>query len=196
MKRTPFQRIARLALTIALSAWPVFVSTTAEAQIKPAFTLEKVSGAIGVRYGSNDLNLGVGALVGYTLPQSIYLGGVFDYWFGKSQDYSAFGVVQTAKSHGWNLFGEVGYDFGVLPALVLRPVLGAGVLHGDVEACTSVPLSPVVQCVSGSSSNAAGLFGGQLMYLVGSSVHVGGELRIIVADSSAVVFGGNVGLIF
>jgi hypothetical protein len=34
------------------------------------------------------------------------------------------------------------------------------------------------------------------MYLVGSTLHVGGELRVMVADSSAVVFAGNVGAVF
>jgi hypothetical protein len=190
--RRALRRLTTLAVCLVL----VLAARSSRAQARPAFTLERASGALGVRYGSNDLNAGVGALIGYTLPQSIYLGGVFDYWFGKSVNNSAFGITQTGKSSGWNLFGTVGYDFGVLPALVLRPVLGIGVLHGSAEVCQSVPGSPVVQCVSASSSDAAGLFGGQLMYLVGSSVHLGGELRVIVASDSAVVLAGNVGVVF
>jgi hypothetical protein len=186
----------RRASSCAVSLLILLLSTTARSETHPAFTLDRMSGALGVRYGSNDLNAGVGALAGYTLPQSIYLGAVFDYWFGKSQNYSAFGVTQTAKANGWSLFGVVGYDFGVMPALVLRPLLGAGVLHGSAEVCQSAPGSPVVQCVSASSSDAAGVFGGQLMYLVGSSLHVGGELRVVVASSSAVVFAGNIGMLF
>jgi hypothetical protein len=196
MKRRTLRPVLVPAATLAVSALFAFVAKTAQAQLKPAFTLERASAAAGIRFGTNDLNAGVGALIGYTLPQSIYLGADFDYWFGQSQDNSGFGAVYSVKSHAWNVFGVVGYDFGVLPALVLRPELGVGVVHGDAEVCQSFPFSPVVQCASTSASNAAGLFGGQLMYLLGSSFHVGGELRIIVADNSAVVFAGNVGLVF
>ena len=66
------------AATLAALAAAILFSSRAEAQVRPAFTLERASGALGVRYGSNDMNLGLGALAGYTLPQSICLGADFD----------------------------------------------------------------------------------------------------------------------
>jgi hypothetical protein len=57
----------------------------------------------------------------------------------------------------------------------------------ELEVRTDLPF------VVASSSTT---FGGQLMYLVSGSLHVGGELRIIVANDSAVVFAGNVGMVF
>jgi hypothetical protein len=188
--------MTKLRVAFAISVLFALSPTAARAQAHPPFTAERASGALGFRFGSNDLNAGVGALVGYTLPQNVYLGAVFDYWFGKSQDYSFFGVTQTAKAHWWDVFGVGGYDFGVMPQLVLRPIVGIGMIHVNAEVCQSSPISPVVQCVSSSGSDAAGLFGGQIMYLVGSTLHVGGELRIMVADDSAVVFGGNIGAVF
>jgi hypothetical protein len=188
--------MTKLKVAFAISMLFALTSNDAHAQARSAFTADRASGALGFRFGSNDLNAGVGALVGYTLPQNIYLGAVFDYWFGKSQESAAFGVTQSAKVNGWNVFGVGGYDFGVLPALVIRPFLGIGIFHASGEACAGTPFSPVVQCTSFSDSKAAGLFGGQLMYLLGSTLHVGGELRVLVADDSAVVFAGNVGAVF
>jgi hypothetical protein len=81
--------------------------------------------------------------------------------------------------------------------MVIRPFAGIGVLHGSVEVCTNAPAGPPISgCSTASSSDAAGVFGGQLMYLVSSSVHLGGEIRIIVASEAAVVLAGNVGMIF
>ena len=127
----------------------------------------------------------------------LYLGGVFDYWFGSSRDQAFGGFTQSVKSSGWNFFGAAGYDFGLMPALVIRPFAGIGVLHGSAEVCTNGPVgAPFSGCSTASATDAAGLFGGQLMYLVSSSVHLGGEIRIIVASDAAVVLAGNVGMIF
>jgi hypothetical protein len=167
----------------------------ARADMPPAFTQSRGSGAIGLRFGSNHLNAGIGALGGYTLPMHLYLGGVFDYWFGSSQTAQGPGFSVTAKSSGWNLFGVGGYDFGITPQLVIRPFGGIGVFQGNVESCyNGGPFGGV--CSSGSSSDAAGLFGGQLMYLVTDSLHIGGELRILIASNTAVVLAANIGLVF
>ncbi len=169
----------------------------ARADAPAPFTQERGSGAIGLRYGSNNLNAGIGALGGYTLPIRLYLGGVFDYWFGSSRDQAFGGFTQSVKSSGWNFFGAAGYDFGLMPALVIRPFAGIGVLHGSAEVCTNGPVgAPFSGCSTASATDAAGLFGGQLMYLVSSSVHLGGEIRIIVGSDAAVVLAGNVGMIF
>src|SRR5579859_4386795 len=114
-----------------------FASREADAAPGPAFTDDRGSGAIGLRFGSNHLNAGIGALAGYTLPMHLYLGGVFDYWFGSSETQQAFGFSTTAKTSAWNLFGEVGYDFGVMPQLVIRPIVGIGVVHASAEVCST-----------------------------------------------------------
>ncbi|HEX9295383.1 MAG TPA: autotransporter outer membrane beta-barrel domain-containing protein [Polyangiaceae bacterium] len=183
-------QVAFLLFTLFL-LYPV---KDASAQTVPPFTLEKFTVAGGVRFGSNDLNIGLGALAGYTLRQNIYLGGIFDYWFGTNQEFTTFpGVTQTAKSSAWNILGAVGYDFGVLPTLVLRPYVGAGVLHQDVEGCGGVLGSPPIQCVSGSETDAAGVFAGQAMVQLGPAIHLGGEIRLLVSDDTFAIFAGNIG---
>jgi hypothetical protein len=169
----------------------------ARADAPAPFTRERGSAALGLRFGSNDLNAGIGALGGYTLPMNLYLGGTFDYWFGKSAQQQVGGFSQTVKTSAWNLFGVVGYDFGLMPALVIRPEAGIGVVHGSAEVCTTAPAGfPFSGCSSASNSDAAALFGGQIMYLATSSLHLGGELRVEVASDAFVVIAGNVGLVF
>jgi hypothetical protein len=82
------------------------------------------TGLIG--YGTEGLKLGIGARVGYTLPQNIYVGGTFMYHFGESNDVVSYKVFYPA--------GEAGYDFHIGRATI-RPYGGAGVIF--VHASTS-----------------------------------------------------------
>lgn len=73
-------------------------------------------------YGASDLNVGIGARVGYTLPAvPIYFGGTFVYHLGKSQDTP--GVNSSA--HLFYLGAEGGFAIGIDP-LVIRPFVGVG----------------------------------------------------------------------
>ena len=162
--------------------------------LAPAFTSNRASVAVGIRYGTNDLNAGAGLHAGYTLDIPIYIGGAFDYWFGSSETVASPAGEITAESSGWNVFGLVGYDLGITRTFVIRPYGGLGIFAARAEVCTSSPVSPVEQCIEASASDAAGAFGGQLMVLLGS-LHLGGELRVIFAEEAALIVGGNVGLV-
>jgi hypothetical protein len=125
------------ALASIMATGLLLLAGTASAD--PAFTLAKpqVSGQLnyGIFTGSGDLNpygLGLGVKGGYTLDSSIYVGGAFDYYFGESQDLPGGGSV---KAHVWTLQGEVGYDLGVAPNIVVRPKGGIGLTSLGGKVC-------------------------------------------------------------
>jgi hypothetical protein len=85
---------------------------------------------LGFRYGAmlsdGDLNpwaSGLGLDFGYTLPNAVYLGGSFEYFFGTEQQL----LEATLSSHLWQLSAEGGYDFGLGDSFVIRPKVGVGV---------------------------------------------------------------------
>jgi hypothetical protein len=161
-----------------------------------AFTLEKLTLTGGPSYGSNDLNLGVALRFGYTLRQGIYLGGAADYWFGTSQDQNFGGATIKSSAHGWDVLGDVGYDFAPTTTVVLRPFAGFGIFGASVEACTSGLGAPVTTCVKSSDSKGVGSFGGQALVDVGG-LNLGGELRLLFYNGdTAAIIGGRIGLTF
>lgn len=110
---------------------------------------------VGFRYGvmlsDGDLNpwaTGLGLDVGYTLPNAIYLGGSFEYFFGESKD--ALGLKVSANI--WQLSAEGGYDIGLGENFVIRPKVGFGVagLNSKVEGCPAD-----VSCEGSSTTKAA-----------------------------------------
>ena len=97
---------------------------------------------LGFRYGAmlsdGDLNpwaSGLGLDVGYTLPNAVYLGASFEYFFGSSQQL--LGIKLDANL--WQLSAEGGYDFGIGQSFVIRPKVGVGVASVDwkFEGCAS-----------------------------------------------------------
>jgi hypothetical protein len=156
---------------------------------RQAFTAERISVEGGVRFGSRNLNFGVGGRVGYTLNFNLYFGGLFDYWFGKSEEQTVPGAgTISASAHGWDLMGEAGYDFGIVPTVVIRPFGGFGVFHADVESCAPAPIG----CISGSDSTAAGEFGGAVIVSL-EGLHLGAEFRVMFAEETVIVIGANIG---
>jgi hypothetical protein len=179
-------RIAAAALAAAggLYAAPVLA-------LEPAFTLERAQVSGGLRYGSEGLKFGVGARGGYTIDPGIYVGGLFDYWFGDSEETAVPGGGNiTAKSSGWDMIGECGYDLGVAPTVVIRPFGGLGIIHGDTEVCTPAG------CIDASGSDAIGAFGAQALFWLDDGFHVGAELRVMFSEEAAIVIGGNIGADF
>jgi hypothetical protein len=177
-----------VSLLVTLAA----IVTASPARAEPAFTLDLATVSAGMRYGSENLNFGVGARGGYTLSQSIYIGGVFDYWFGESEEQTVPGAgTISAKVSAWDLMGEVGYDLGVSPTVVIRPFGGVGVFHADGEVC-----APTIGCMEASDSEAGGAFGGQFLFRLEEGFHLGAEVRILIVDETAFMFGGNVGTEF
>lgn len=93
---------------------------------------------VGFRYGidqnEGDVNpwgTGLGLDLGYTMENSFYLGGNFDYFFGETV------TVGTSEiDYGvWQLSAEGGYDVGLGKSVVIRPKLGIGVGSLQVDGC-------------------------------------------------------------
>lgn len=118
-------------------------------------TANSLQVGLGFRYGmllsDGDLNpwgTGLGLDVGYTLPNAIYLGGGFEYFFGDSSE--ALGVKLTTNI--WQLSAEGGYDIGLGENFVIRPKVGVGLAHVGV----SVDTCPAgFTCSEDSKSKAA-----------------------------------------
>jgi hypothetical protein len=189
-----------MALIGSVVAALLFASTSARAQSGPAtraFTLDRGSFSGGPEYGSNDLNLGLGVRGGYTLTQGIYLGIAADYYFGTSEEATLPGAGSIKSSaHGWDLLGDVGYDFGVTPNVVIRPFGGFGIFGASGEVCSATPGAPTTTCVSSSASKGVGSFGGLALVELGS-LNLGGELRLLFYNSdTAALIGGRIGMTF
>jgi hypothetical protein len=142
-----------------------------------------VSAALLVGYGTNSLNFGLGARGGYTLPMDmgpghLYLGGIFQYFFGKSQSD---GEGDSVGVSFWNLGVEGGYELPTGPGIV-RPYVGLGVLHGGVSV--SGPNSGAASAFLGgaSSTNFAFTIGATGLYPVTPHIGVGVDLRFLIVS--------------
>jgi hypothetical protein len=192
--------MAKHLLTSALLIGSVcFGLPRAAHALEPAATLSTVQITGGPRYGTHDLSLGLGLRGGYTLPQSFYVGGVFDYFFGSTQNQSyalPYGVqVSTEiKNHLWLLGGEFGYDIGLTPSIVVRPYVGIGYASGYVKSCVSMTGTPTT-CMSGSGDDAFFELGGSFNYFNGR-FFFGGDARFFHAGDDALVLGAHIGVMF
>jgi hypothetical protein len=91
-------------------------------------------------YGLNPYGFGIGARGGYTFRPNIYVGGVFEYFFGESESTTVLLATEESSANVWLLQAEVGYDFGVSRSLVLRPKLGLGLTRLYEEVCGTAPV--------------------------------------------------------
>jgi hypothetical protein len=164
-------RRAAVALSVAATLWAA--GARADTPFAQAGTWGRPQASAGLRFGTNHLNLGIGARGGYTLPQGVYIGGVFDYFLGEN------------SAHLFDVGAEGGYDFKINDAMMVRPFIGLGI--ASVRAC--------VGDVCNSASDTFIELGGLVDYFL-AQLYVGGELRIISADDSALVIGAHVGLMF
>jgi hypothetical protein len=151
----------------------------APASADPA-TANSLQLGLGFRYGiemnEGDFNpwgLGLGLSGGYTLPNAIYLGGNFEYFFGDKI------TVGTGEVSGnlWQLTAEGGYDIGLGPIFVLRPKLGAGIAGLNGKVC-------VAGACSSSSDNKLVLAPGATFLLMppGFLLTVDARYDLILAD--------------
>jgi hypothetical protein len=71
-------------------------------------------------FGFNDVyDFGIGVRAGYTLPQHIYIGGEFAYFFGGGDNVYSYST--------YNIGPEIGYDIGLAAApILIRPYVGLG----------------------------------------------------------------------
>jgi len=94
-------------------------------------------------FGSNPYSLGLGVRGGYTLDFGLYVGGMFTYFIGSSDEGSSAvtaGGSVTASSNYMEFLAEVGYDVWIAK-FVLRPYMGLGV--GSAFQDNTVYSSPV-----------------------------------------------------
>lgn len=156
--------------------------------LEPAYTAGSTQISGGPRFGSDDLNFGLGVRAGHTLDNNLYLGGSFDYFFGESNNFGNFG---TASYRVWTLSFEAGYDFHIADRLVIRPFGGIGAFGVTAESC-SRPLG----CVDNSETDVLFTLGGVLHYFVSDKIFIGPDTRIIISNDAAFVLGGHVGVAF
>jgi hypothetical protein len=132
------------------------------------------SAALLVGYGFKDYsNFGIGARGGYTLAQNIYIGGLLQYHFGKSEGPATGNIYY---------FGvEGGYDFHVDP-VIIRPYLGLGPAFGHAsvdQVCVGT------FCTDGGSNTETrfGIWlGGTVLYPINDTWFVGGDFRLPIID--------------
>jgi hypothetical protein len=178
-----------LGLSLLAVAALVLAPAPASAMGNP-FTQNRVQVLGGPRFGSDNLNFGLGVRVGYTLPMDLYVGGMFDYFIGEHDESTLNGYHYEYDFSLWLLSPEVGYDFGVTPAFMVRPFGGIGLASVDGESCSNGPGLNV--CNDFSESEVGLTIGGLVNYSVGP-VFLGGELRFLLYDDEALVLGAHVG---
>jgi hypothetical protein len=178
-----------LCLSFFAFALLALTPATAFAMGNP-FTQSRAQVFGGLRFGSDNLNFGLGIKGGYTLPMDLYVGGMFDYFFGEHEEST---VNQTHNEYSyslWLLAPEVGYDFGITPAFMLRPFGGIGVAAVNGESCTQGPGIDI--CYDFSESDVGLILGGLANYSVGP-VFFGGELRFLLYEDEALIVGLHAG---
>lgn len=199
----------KLALSLGVLSSVLCLSFAAQAQ--EAFTAEKLTASVGLNYGLytgdeigdiNPYGLGFHARAGYTLPMNLYLGGMFEYYLGGSEDIGGLGELSMNISQ---LMAEVGYDIALGDTAVIRPVLGLGMSFVSGESCiddVTVPGFGTIEgeCADNSESELA-VAPGAVALLDFGSVFGTGSLRynhIFVEDGSAagLLLGVGVGMKF
>jgi hypothetical protein len=190
-RSTSFGALELVPFVVAFCAASLSGPEPANAEV-PAATLEQTQVLGGLRYGTDKLSVGFGARGGYTLSNRIYVGGSFDYFLGEDEHAPVAGVETEIDYSVWVLLAEGGYDFGLHPNWVLRPMGGLGLAVASGEACVTVPFGGGSQCQSRDDSDLALSLGGLLHYVHGALL-VGPEFKILVADDIALVVGAHAG---
>ncbi|HEX9620570.1 MAG TPA: hypothetical protein VF989_10560 [Polyangiaceae bacterium] len=189
-KRVHGRGLCALVAFAALVA-TVAVAREASAQTKfRGFTWDKGMLGGGLRIGSDNLDLGIGALGGYTFPVGAYVGGTFDYFFGDGESVTFGGVTSEVDASLWVLAAEGGYDFGFGRSFVARPLGALGIGHSSVSSCSNAPGGE--PCVSASDDEVVFGLGGLALYDTGPVVLAGG-FRIFFEYGDVFVFGVSAG---
>jgi hypothetical protein len=184
-------KAARLvsALGLALAAWTSADRACADAATRGAFQF-----GAGFRYGVeqnegevNPWGTGLGLDLGYTMENSVYLGGNFEYFFGETTSLGTFEVSQNV----WQLSAEGGYDVGLGESIVIRPKLGLGLASLMVDGC------PADICENTSESDFMLAPGATFMLLTRSfSLSLDARYAMIVAEpelAKALIFSLGIG---
>jgi hypothetical protein len=149
----------------------------------------------GIWTGDGDVNPygpALGVRGGVTLDPGLYLGADFDYFWGEERNVAPF----SGRVNIYDVMGEIGYDFWLHRAGVLRPKIGLGVGVVRGEGCFSG--GAVGGCASDSRSGFAIAPGAQYLHYF-SNVFLTVEARyetisIEGPDPNAVVLGIGLGV--
>jgi len=141
-------------------------------------------------YGDKDaFRTGFGGRIGYTFENSFYLGGVFLYHTGTSNQ-----LFEANVAYGG---GEAGYDFKV-SALVLRAYGGAGAVNTNVTV-TVPPIGQFPGATTSASDTRFGFWPGATLLLPfeDGAAFVGVDAKyLVVQDASALTTYATFGLAF
>lgn len=178
---------AAVAVAISTLSLPAFAD--------PPATANSIRVGLGFRYGFglndadfNPWGTGLGVEAGYTLPNAIYLGGSFDYFFGKKVE-NAGGSV---SGNLWQIMAEGGYDLGLGGNVVIRPKVGIGTASLMNEVCL-----PPAGCSSNSETDLA-VAPGATFIVIASKFSVSLDFRydLVFADAEtakALIFSAGIG---
>jgi hypothetical protein len=139
------------------------------------------SGGVLLGYGFTDgLNFGFGARGGYTMPNRVYLGGLFMYHLGSSRSTAVNGV--SVSSHESVFYGgfEGGYDFNV-GRVMIRPYGGIGPAWASTseQASGPTPGTSASVNVASTSGRFACWLGGMVLYPLDEHFALGGDARVL-----------------
>jgi hypothetical protein len=149
----------------------------------------------GIWIGDGDVNPygpAIGVRAGVTLDPGLYLGADFDYFWGEERNA---GPV-SGRVNIYDVMGEVGYDFWLHRAGVLRPKIGLGVGVVRGQGCLSA--GALGGCASDSRSGFAIAPGAQYLHYFGNAfLTVEARYQTVSiegTDPDAVVLGIGLGL--
>lgn len=185
--RTAFARVAALAV---VAFFALCVAPKPAQALEAPMSQSKVQLLGGIRFASDDLNVGVGFKGGYTLPMNVYIGGSFDYFFGEHEEWMYNDFRYEWDYSVWALTVEGGYDFAIVPTVMIRPFAGLTFAHAEWDYCDEA--FGAFGCWEDDDTDAALTLGGILNVQLGP-VLVGPEIRLIAADFAAFMFGANIG---
>jgi hypothetical protein len=194
MRQLAIGLVACAVLLGAESARAQTASTTTHWAVAAASPYYGPSAAVLLGFATNDLNLGLGARGGYTLPNNIYIGGTIVYHVGRSDEATLASTTIKNSIHFLYLGPEGGYDIAAGPILV-RPYLGFG--PGIFSGSSSIGLTGgSTMETSNSSTNFAIWLGGTVLYPIGQFI-VGGDLRaLFVSNGNSIGIFATGGLTF
>lgn len=139
---------------------------------------------------ANPYGVGLGIRGGYTLEPGLYLGGLFNYFWGESVGND----TVNGRINQMNVAADIGFDIGLGERAVLRPVLAVGATIVTGEVCV------LGSCSDDQSDPYLLLAPGVQLIVAFDGVFVGGEARyfFLPDDESpdGLLFAGNVGAIF
>jgi hypothetical protein len=175
----------RRLVAASLALFSVAAPATAFAESAPTAGHVQVGALAG--YGFKDgVNFGLGARGGYTLPMNVYLGGTFQYHFGKSEGPVSVNVYYAGV--------EGGYDIAIDP-IVVRPYVGLGPAFGHSSG--SLCLGDLGCQDLSDTKTKLGVWPGVTVLAPIQNFYVGADARfLIVDDFNAFSLFGTGGVMF